>query len=108
MGGLGISDRRRRRRSGAGGVSLTGAVTATVAEATRSTRAFLASDRGTRLRRRVAVAVIVAAPIVAELPVVRRHPIARVVRTAGLIAMLVKGAEWLRDWEPERSQPAWA
>jgi predicted ThiF/HesA family dinucleotide-utilizing enzyme len=80
--------------------TVTGNVTAGVAEAARATREYLASDAGRRLRRRVATIVVVGAPIVAELPGVRRHPVARLVRTAGVLALLVKGAEWLRDWEP--------
>jgi hypothetical protein len=68
------------------------------AEAVRS---FLASERGKRVRRHVASALIVAAPVISELPVIRRHPIARVLRAAGVAALVVKGAEWIRDWEPQ-------
>lgn len=48
----------------------------------------------------MATVIIVGAPLISELPVVRRHPIARVLRTAAVGALLVKGAEWIRDWEP--------
>jgi hypothetical protein len=71
------------------------------ADATDAARSFLGSERGQRLRRQVATALIVAAPIVSELPVIRRHPIARVLRAAGVAALVVKGAEWLRDWQPQ-------
>ena len=46
--------------------------------------------------------LIVGAPLVSELPVVRRTPVARVLRVAGVAALVIKGAEWLRDWEPAR------
>jgi hypothetical protein len=70
-------------------------------DAADGVRSFLASERGKRMRRQVATALIVAAPVISELPVIRRHPIARVLRAAGVAAMVVKGAEWLRDWEPQ-------
>lgn len=70
------------------------------ADAAEGARAYLASEQGRALRRTVATAVIVGAPILSELPVIRRSPLARLARTAALGALLVKGAEWLRDWEP--------
>ena len=73
----------------------------TVADAAHSVRSFMASERGKRVRHQVATALIVAAPVISELPLVRRHPIARLLRTAGIAALVVKGAEWLRDWEPQ-------
>jgi|SRR6266536_3934425 len=69
-------------------------------DAASATRSYLASERGRRIRRQVATVIIIGAPLISELPVVRRHPIARVLRTAAVGAALVKGAEWLRDWEP--------
>lgn len=63
-------------------------------------RDYLASERGRRLRGIVATAVIVGAPIISEMPIIRRSPVARVLRTAALGTLLVKGAEWLREWEP--------
>jgi hypothetical protein len=69
-------------------------------DAAENARTFLASEQGRALRRTVATAVIVGAPILSELPVIRRSPLARLARTAALGALLVKGAEWLRDWEP--------
>jgi hypothetical protein len=70
-------------------------------DAADATRTFLASERGRRMRRQLATAVIVAAPVISELPVIRRHPVARILRTAGVIALVVKGAEWVRDWQPQ-------
>jgi hypothetical protein len=69
-------------------------------EAAEAVRAYLASDQGRRLRRGIAAVLIVGAPLVSELPVIRRTPVARVLRVAGMAALVVKGAEWLRDWEP--------
>jgi hypothetical protein len=74
-----------------------------IAEAARGARSYLASEQGRRLRRQVAAVVIVGAPIVAELPVWRRTPLARFIRMAGVVTLVVKGAEWLRDWEPDLS-----
>jgi len=76
------------------------AVMDAASEAAQSIRTYLASDRGKRLRRGVATIVIVGAPLASELPVLRRTPLARVLRAAGVVALAVKGAEWLRDWEP--------
>jgi hypothetical protein len=69
-------------------------------DAADAVRTYLASDQGRRLRRGVATMLIVGAPLVSELPVFRRTPMARVLRAAGMVALVVKGAEWLRDWEP--------
>jgi len=69
-------------------------------DAADAVRTYLASDQGRRLRRGVATMLIVGAPLVSELPVIRRTPMARVLRAAGVVALVVKGAEWLRDWEP--------
>jgi hypothetical protein len=71
-----------------------------VSDAAGAVRSYLASEQGRRIRRQVAGALILAAPVVSELPVIRRHPIARVLRVAGVAALVVKGAELLRDWEP--------
>lgn len=70
-------------------------------DAAETVRSFLASERGQRVRHQVATALIVAAPVLSELPVIRRHPVARLLRTAGVAALVIRGAEWLRDWEPQ-------
>jgi hypothetical protein len=80
--------------------SLLDSVFEVAADASAATRSFLASDQGRRLRRQFATALIVGAPLLSELPIVRRSPVARVLRTAAMGALIVKGAEWLRDWEP--------
>ena len=69
-------------------------------EAAEAARNYLASEDGRELRRKVATAVIVGMPLVSEIPVFRRTPLGRLVRTAALGALVIKGAEWLRDWEP--------
>ncbi|HJP66734.1 MAG TPA: hypothetical protein VKA30_10580 [Actinomycetota bacterium] len=63
-------------------------------------RSYLASEQGREIRSRVATAVIVGLPIVSELPGLRRSPLGRALRTAAVGALVIKGAEWLRDWEP--------
>lgn len=73
-------------------------------ELAESARNYLASPEGRELRRKVATAVIVGLPLVSELPVFRRTPLGRAMRTAALGALVIRGAEWLRDWEPESAQ----
>jgi hypothetical protein len=72
----------------------------TASDLTESAKGFLASERGRKFRRNVATVVIVGAPVLSELPFVRRSWMARVLRTAAVGTLLVKGAEWVRDWEP--------
>ena len=71
------------------------------ADAADAARTFLASEQGKKLRRQIATVVIVGAPFISQLPVVRRSPVARLLRTAALGTLVIKGAEWLRDWEPQ-------
>ena len=61
---------------------------------------FLDSPAGRRLRRLLAGAAIVGAPLLFRLPVLKRYPLLRVLEVAGGAALLVKFAEALRDWEP--------
>ena len=69
-------------------------------EAIRTGRELLASERGREFRHKVAGSVVWAAPVIGEMPLIRRTPVGRLLRIAGVTAILVKGAEWLRDWEP--------
>jgi hypothetical protein len=85
--------------------SLADAAFETAADALAVARTYLASEDGRRLRRQIATAVIVAAPLVSELPVVRRSRVARIMGIAAVGTILVKGAEWLRDWEPGMAFP---
>lgn len=69
-------------------------------DAVRAARAYLATEQGRRLRHRVAQALILGAPVISELPVLRRTPIGRALRLVGIGGLVVKSAEWLRDWQP--------
>lgn len=80
--------------------ALVDSVLETASEAAKATRAYLASEEGRRLRENLAKVVIVGAPLLSQLPMLRRTPLARLLRTAAFTALLVKGVEWLRDWEP--------
>jgi hypothetical protein len=71
------------------------------ADAAEAARTYLASEQGRRLRRQIATVVIVGAPLISQLPVVRQSPVARILRTAAVGTLVIKGAEWLRDWEPQ-------
>src|SRR5262245_4763236 len=106
-GGLGAGRpalRRRGRQPRAGGLmSVVDSVVETAAEAWEDTRVFLASPRGQDVRRKVAAVVIVATPLVTDLPVLRRTLLGRALRYAAVGALMIKGAEWLRDWDPHAS-----
>ena len=89
------------RRNGARGAgTLTDTVFETAADLAAAGRHFLGSEQGRQLRRRMATAVIIGAPIISELPVFRRTIVGRLLRTAAVGTLIIKGAEWLRDWEP--------
>ena len=66
---------------------------------------FLDSPGGRRLRRLLAGAAIVGAPLLFRLPVLKRYPLLRALELAGGAALLVKFAESLRDWEPTARRP---
>ena len=62
-------------------------------------RAFLASPAGARARRWLAAGVIVSAPLLFRMPVMKRHPLFRWLEALGGAALVVKAMEALRDWE---------
>jgi hypothetical protein len=62
-------------------------------------RAFLASPAGTRFRRYAAAGVIVLAPMVFRMPGLRRYPLFRALEAIGGVALVIKAAEAIRDWE---------
>ncbi|HEX5938243.1 MAG TPA: hypothetical protein VFZ75_11230 [Actinomycetota bacterium] len=66
---------------------------------------FLDSPAGRRLRRVLAGAAIVGAPLLFRLPGLRRYPLLRALELAGGAALVVKFAEALRDWEPTARRP---
>jgi hypothetical protein len=72
----------------------------TASDVLETSREYLASEEGREMRQKIAAAIILAAPLLSELPMWRRTPIARLVRAASVTTLLVKGAEWIRDWEP--------
>ncbi|MEP6757878.1 MAG: hypothetical protein ABJB55_01635 [Actinomycetota bacterium] len=61
---------------------------------------FLASDTGRTVRRVTAAGLVIGFPLVMRIPVLRRHPILRVAELLGGVALIVKLAEAMRDWEP--------
>jgi len=67
-------------------------------------RAFLASPAGARARRWLAAGIIVSAPLLFRIPVLRRHPLFRWLETLGGAALVIKAMEALRDWELEGQQ----
>jgi uncharacterized membrane protein YccC len=77
----------------------------TAGEVADAARTYLGTEQGREMRHKVATAVIVGLPLLSELPGIRRSSMGRLVRTAAVGALVIKGAEWLRDWEPGRPAP---
>jgi hypothetical protein len=75
-----------------------------VAEAKDAVVEFMGTDSGRRLRRGLAAVVLVGLPVASRIPVIRRTPVARIAESALLVALAIRGAEWLRDWEPAGRQ----
>jgi hypothetical protein len=67
-------------------------------EAREITR-FLSSPAGRRMRGVLAGAIILTAPAIFRIPVLRRHPLIRALEFLGGAALVVRFAEVLRDWE---------
>jgi hypothetical protein len=67
-------------------------------------RAFLASPAGARARRWLAAGVIVSAPLLFRMPVMKRHPLFRWLEALGGAALVIKAIEALRDWELQGDQ----
>ena len=61
---------------------------------------FAGSEQGRRIRHNVATGLIVAAPAVVSLPVLRRTRIGKLIELAGGAALVVTLAEKIRDWDP--------
>jgi hypothetical protein len=64
-------------------------------------RAFLASPAGARFRKYLAAGVIVGAPLLFRIPGLRRYPLFRAIEALGGVALVVKAAQAIRDWEAE-------
>lgn len=75
-----------------------------VAEAADAVVDYLDSPEGRRVRSKVATGLIFAAPLISRLPVIRRTPLGRMVTLLGGAALVVKAAEMIRDWEPQRAE----
>ncbi|GAC1410434.1 MAG: hypothetical protein NVSMB57_04200 [Actinomycetota bacterium] len=58
------------------------------------------TEEGERARKRVAGALITAAPVIAFVAGRRRPVIGRLLGSAGAATLLVKLGEKIRDWEP--------
>ncbi|HYH28372.1 MAG TPA: hypothetical protein VEA19_06325 [Actinomycetota bacterium] len=63
-------------------------------------RRYLATPEGRRMRKRLAGGLMVAAPVLTRLPMFKRTLLGRLLAGAAGTALLVKAAQWIRDWEP--------
>ena len=70
--------------------------------AVRDVKHYLASPQGRRMRANAARALVTVSPAIAATPLLRRSWLVRVLGAAGAATVLVKVAEAIRDWEPER------
>jgi hypothetical protein len=71
----------------------------TAADLSASARAYLASPGGRRIRHRLATVVIIGAPILSEL-LVRRSKAARLLRTAAVGTLIVRGPSGFATGNP--------
>jgi hypothetical protein len=62
-------------------------------------KAFLASPTGAKFRRYAAAGVIVLVPLLFRLPGLRRYPLFRALEAIGGVALVIKAAEAIRDWD---------
>ena len=62
-----------------------------------------ASEQGRKIRHNVATGLIVAAPAVVSLPVLRRTRVGKLIELAGGAALIVTVAEKIRDWDPDET-----
>ena len=60
---------------------------------------FLGSPTGRSARAVVATGLVLATPVILRHPFFRT-PVGRLVEVAGAAALIAKGAEIIRDWEP--------
>jgi hypothetical protein len=64
-------------------------------------KVYMASEEGRQLRRRLAQAAILGAPLILRMKFFRSTLAGRLIAVAGGAALVVKLAEAIRDWEPE-------
>ena len=63
-------------------------------------RAYMATEEGRQLRKKIAQGLILTAPLLFRMRFFRATPVGRVLGIVGGTAAVVKIAEALRDWEP--------
>ena len=66
---------------------------------------FLSTPAGRRMRGILAGAIIVTAPAIFRIPGLRRYPLIRALELLGGVALIVRFAEALRDWEQTDQGP---
>jgi hypothetical protein len=64
-------------------------------------KVYMATEEGRQLRRRLAQAAILGAPLILRMKFFRTTLVGRLIAVAGGAALVVKLAEAIRDWEPE-------
>lgn len=67
---------------------------------------FLDSPQGRRLRRLVATGLIVSVPLVMRIPGLKRTFVGRAIELTGGAAIVLKLAEFVRDWERQHAPAA--
>lgn len=72
-----------------------------VEEMIEDARRYLATPEGRRMRKKIAMGLLVSAPLISRLPFFRRTPVGKIVTLVGGAAVISRFAEWLRDWEPD-------
>lgn len=70
-----------------------------VDEGIEQTVMFLGSPTGKTVRTVVATSLVLATPMILKHPFFKT-PFGRVIEVAGAAALIAKGAEIIRDWEP--------
>ena len=70
-----------------------------VDEGIDQTVTFLGSPTGKTVRAMVATSLVLATPVILRHPFFKT-PFGRVIEVAGAAALIAKGAEIIRDWEP--------
>ena len=76
---------------------------AIAAEAIDEAKRLAASEQGQRVRHMIATGLMVAAPAVVSMPVMRRTRLGKLIELAGGAALVVTVAEKIRDWNPDET-----
>lgn len=75
-------------------------------EVTGEAKKFLASEQGRKIRHYAATGLILAAPMAASLPGIRKTRLAKLIEVGGGAALITRVAEVIRDWEPQPPESA--